>query len=82
MRSIALALAATAALAGGVAAQHAGHQAADKPVATATAQIKGEGITGTATFSEIKHGTGSDDQRCQHQRDQPAGSPYSVSGRR
>ena len=59
MRSIALALAATASLAGGVAAQHAGHQAADKPVATATAQIKGEGITGTATFSEIKHGTGS-----------------------
>ena len=60
MRSIALALAASAALAASVAAQHAGHhQAASKPVATATAQIKGEGITGTATFSEVKHGTGS-----------------------
>ena len=29
----------------------------DKPVATATAEIKGEGITGTATFTEVKHGT-------------------------
>jgi len=59
MRSIALALAASAVMAGAAAAQHAGHEAMDKPVATATAQIKGEGITGTATFTEVKHGTGS-----------------------
>jgi Cu-Zn family superoxide dismutase len=59
MRSIALALAASAAMVGAAAAQHTGHQAADKPVATATAPIKGAGISGTATFSEVKLGTGS-----------------------
>jgi Cu-Zn family superoxide dismutase len=46
-------------------AQHSGHQGHQAqathgtPVATAVAEIKGEGITGTATFSEVKHGTGS-----------------------
>ncbi len=62
MRSIALAVATVVAVTGAAAAQHAGHQghgANDKPVATATATIAGEGITGTATFSEVKHGTGS-----------------------
>ena len=59
MRSIALALATAAAFTVGAAAQHAGHAATDTPVATATAEIKGTGITGTATFTEVKHGTGS-----------------------
>jgi Cu-Zn family superoxide dismutase len=60
MRSIGLALAACGALTFPAAAQHAGHPAKDaKPVATATADIKGDGITGTATFSEVKHGTAS-----------------------
>ena len=58
MRSIALALAASAVMAGAATAQHAGHEAMDKPVATATAQIKGEGITGTADFVETQQGTG------------------------
>ena len=59
MRSIALALATATAFTVGLAAQHAGHAATDKPVATATAEIKGTGSTGTASFSEVKHGTGS-----------------------
>ena len=60
MRSIGLALAACGALTLSASAQHAAHQAKDaKPVATATADIKGDGITGTATFSEVKHGTAS-----------------------
>ncbi len=59
MRSIACAAAAAIVLTGAIAsAQHKGHDDA-KPVATATAEIKGEGITGTATFSEVKHGTAS-----------------------
>lgn len=40
-------------------AQHADHQAHGAPVASAVAEIKGEGITATAKFSEVKHGTGS-----------------------
>lgn len=62
MRSTALAVATIVAITGAAAAQqpgHQGHGANDKPVATATATIAGEGITGTATFSEVKHGTGS-----------------------
>ena len=60
MRSIGLALAACGALTISAGAQPAGHPAKDaKPVATATADIKGDGITGTATFSEVKHGTAS-----------------------
>ena len=44
------------------AAQRAGPQGPGPhaaPVATAVAEIKGEGITATAKFSEVKHGTGS-----------------------
>ena len=65
MRSIVPATAAIVLAAGMVHAQHSGHQghqpqaAHGAPVATAVAEIKGEGITGTATFSEVKHGTGS-----------------------
>jgi superoxide dismutase, Cu-Zn family len=60
MRSIGLALAMCGAFAVPAAAQPAGHTKTDaKPVATATAEIKGEGVTGTATFSEVKHGSGS-----------------------
>jgi superoxide dismutase, Cu-Zn family len=51
MRSIACAAAAAIVLTGAVASA--------QPVATATAEIKGEGVTGTATFSEVKQGTGS-----------------------
>ena len=51
MRSIASAAAAAIVLTGAVASA--------QPVATATAEIKGEGITGTATFSEVKQGTAS-----------------------
>jgi Cu-Zn family superoxide dismutase len=68
MRSFVVATATAVALSGAAAlARHAGHQApaghqahADsKPVATATADIKGEGITGTATLTEVKHGQAS-----------------------
>jgi len=65
MRSIVPATAAIVLTASVAYAQHSGHQghqaqpAHGKAVATATAEIKGEGITGTATFSEVKHGTGS-----------------------
>lgn len=55
MRSIGLALAASIAFAASAAAQQAGHMKDAKPVATATAEIKGDGVTGTATFSEVKH---------------------------
>ena len=59
MRSIIAASAAVLCLAAvPAAAQHAGHQPGT-PVATAVAEIKGEGITATAKFSEVKHGTGS-----------------------
>jgi Cu-Zn family superoxide dismutase len=65
MRSIVPATAAIVLAAGMAYAQHSGHQGHQAqathgtPVATAVAEIKGEGITGTATFSEVKHGTGS-----------------------
>jgi Cu-Zn family superoxide dismutase len=65
MRSIVPATAALVLAAGMAYAQHSGHQGHQAqathgtPVATAVAEIKGEGITGTATFSEVKHGTGS-----------------------
>ena len=65
MRSIVPATAAIVLTASVAYAQHSGHQghqaqpAQGKAVATAVAEIKGEGITGTATFSEMKHGTGS-----------------------
>lgn len=63
MRSIVLATAMLGASAGLAFAQHQGHGAhqgpAGAPIATATAEIKGDGITGTATFSEMKHGNGS-----------------------
>jgi Cu-Zn family superoxide dismutase len=62
MRSIVPATAAIVLTASVAYAQNSGHQAqsADgKAVATAVAEIKGEGITGTATFSEMKHGSGS-----------------------
>ena len=65
MRSIVPATAAIVLAAGMAYAQHSGHQghqppaAHGTPVATAVAEIKGEGITGTATLSEVKHGTGS-----------------------
>ena len=51
MRSIACAAAAAIVLTGAIASA--------QPVATATAEIKGEGVTGTATFSEVKQGTAS-----------------------
>lgn len=65
MRSIVPATAAIVLTASVAYAQQSGHQghqtqpAHGKAVATAVAEIKGEGITGTATFSEVKHGTGS-----------------------
>ena len=64
MRSIVPTTAAIVLAAGMAHAQHSGHQAQPqathgKAVATAVAEIKGEGITGTATLSEVKHGTGS-----------------------
>ncbi len=65
MRSIVTTTAAIVLTASAAYAQHSGHEghqaqaAHGKPVATAVAEIKGEGITGTATFSEVKHGTGS-----------------------
>ena len=62
MRSIVPATAAIVLTASVTYAQHSGHQAQTpqgKAVATAVAEIKGEGITGTATFSEVKHGAGS-----------------------
>jgi Cu-Zn family superoxide dismutase len=65
MRSIVTATAAIVLTASVAYAQHSGHQGHQahptdgKAVATAVAEIKGEGITGTATFSEMKHGTGS-----------------------
>jgi superoxide dismutase, Cu-Zn family len=34
----------------------AGHDAMSAPIAQATAEIAGEGITGTATLTEVKHG--------------------------
>jgi len=51
MRSIACAAAAAIVLTAAIASA--------QPVATATAEIKGEGVTGTATFSEVKQGTAS-----------------------
>jgi Cu-Zn family superoxide dismutase len=55
MRSMVTAAAAAFLLgAGSAAAQHTG-----TPVATAVAEIKGEGISGTVTLSEVKHGTAS-----------------------
>ncbi len=59
MRMTGLTMAALVACAAPASAQHAGHMADSKPVAEATAEIKGEGVTGTATFTEMKHGTGS-----------------------
>lgn len=57
MRSVVFAASAAFVFTAGLAfAQQPGHA---KPVATAVAEIKGEGITGTATLSEVKHGTGS-----------------------
>jgi Cu-Zn family superoxide dismutase len=54
MRSIALALAASAVMAGAATAQHAGHAATDKPVATATAPIKAVHVE--LTVSGLKPG--------------------------
>jgi Cu-Zn family superoxide dismutase len=55
MRSMVTAAAAAFLLgASSAAAQHTG-----TPVATAVAEIKGEGISGTVTLSEVKHGTAS-----------------------
>jgi Cu-Zn family superoxide dismutase len=65
MRSIVPATAAIVLTASVAYAQHSGHQGHQaqppdgKAVAAAVAEIKGEGVTGTATFSEVKHGTGS-----------------------
>ena len=55
--TVAAIVACVATTAGAQQGQHAGHMADAKPVATATADIKGEGVTGTATFTEMKHGT-------------------------
>lgn len=63
MRSIVPATAAIVFTASVAYAQHSGHQdhqaqpTHGTAVATAVAEIKGEGITGTATFSEVTHGT-------------------------
>ncbi|HEX7087521.1 MAG TPA: superoxide dismutase family protein [Vicinamibacterales bacterium] len=59
MRMTGLVVAAALACAASASAQHAGHGAQGTPVAKAVAEIKGEGVTGTATFTEFKHDTGS-----------------------
>lgn len=59
MRITGLAFAAALACATPAAAQHAGHGTQGTPVAKAVAEIKGEGVTGTATLTEYKHETGS-----------------------
>jgi Cu-Zn family superoxide dismutase len=63
MRSVVIAASvASVVIAGPALAQQAGRKAPGpqaSPVASAVAEIKGEGITGTATFSEVKHGAAS-----------------------